>query len=323
MVTLLQYYNEESEPLKIAFLFPGQGAQYVGMGLDLYEQYPAARAAFDEAREVIGSDLIEIIFNGPEEKLMLTEFTQPAILTVSVAIYRVLEEYGFEASGFAGLSLGEYSALVAAKAINFAEALPLVQKRGIYMQEAVPSGEGSMTALMGLGREIVEDICRRASSEGLVAPANYNCPGQIVISGQTAALARAVELASKAGAKKISKLKVSAPFHCSLLQPVEARLAVELNKIEVSQPSAPVIFNVSARIAGQPDEIRCNLINQVSNPILWEPSIRALIAAGINCFIGIGPGNSLSRLMKRIAPEMLAFSVENIADLENIGGIRK
>jgi [acyl-carrier-protein] S-malonyltransferase len=180
--------------LKIAFLFPGQGAQYVGMGLDLYEQFPAARATFDEAREVLGSDLIDVIFNGPEEKLMLTEFTQPAILTVSVAIYRVLEEYGFKASGFAGLSLGEYSALVAAKAINFAEALPLVQKRGIYMQEAVPSGEGSMIALMGLGREVVEDICRRASSEGLVAPANYNCPGQIVISGQTAALARAVEL---------------------------------------------------------------------------------------------------------------------------------
>ena len=309
--------------MKIAFLFPGQGAQYVGMGLDFYEKFSAARATFNEAREVLGSDLIDVIFNGPEEKLMLTEITQPAILTVSVAIYRVLEEYGLKASGFAGLSLGEYSALVAAKAINFADALPLVQKRGIYMQEAVPSGEGSMIALMGLGREIVEDICRRASSVGLVAPANYNCPGQIVISGQTAALARAVELASNAGAKKISKLKVSTPFHCSLLQPVEARLAVELNNVEVSQPSVPVIFNVSARTAGQPDEIRHNLINQVSNPILWEPLIIALITAGINCFIGIGPGNSLSRLMKRIAPEMQAFSVEKIADLENLDGIRK
>ncbi|MDZ4133287.1 MAG: ACP S-malonyltransferase, partial [Dethiobacteria bacterium] len=230
--------------MKIAFLFPGQGAQYVGMGIDLYEQYPAARAIFDEAREALGSELIDVIFYGPEDKLMLTEFTQPAILTVSIAIYRVLEEFGFKAAGFAGLSLGEYSALVAAKAVKFAEALPLVQKRGIYMQEAVPSGEGSMTALMGLGRDTVEEICRKASSEGLVAPANYNCPGQIVISGQTAALARAVELASKAGAKKISKLKVSAPFHCSLLQPVEARLAGELNKIEVSQPLTPVIYNV-------------------------------------------------------------------------------
>ena len=309
--------------MKVAFLFPGQGAQYVGMGLDFYEHYPSARATFDEAREVLGFELIDVIFNGPEEKLMLTEFTQPAILTVSLAIHRVLEEYGIKASGFAGLSLGEYSALVAAKAINFAEALPLVQKRGIYMQEAVPSGEGSMIALMGLGREIVEDICHRASSEGLVAPANYNCPGQIVISGQTAALARAVELASKAGAKKISKLKVSAPFHCSLLQPVEARLAVELNNLEVSQPSVPVIFNISARTAAQPDEIRRNLINQVSNPILWEASIMALIAAGINCFIGIGPGNSLSRLMKRLAPEMQAFSVEKITDLEDLEGIKK
>lgn len=308
--------------MKIAYLFPGQGAQYVGMGLELYEQSPAARAIFDVARETLGFELIDAIFYGPEEKLMLTEFTQPAILTVSVAIYRVLEEYGFKAAGFAGLSLGEYSALVAAKAINFAEALPLVQKRGIYMQEAVPSGEGSMTAIMGLEREKVEDICRRASSEGLVAPANYNCPGQIVISGQTAALARAVELASRAGAKKISKLKVSAPFHCSLLQPVEARLAGELNKIEVSQPSVPVVFNVSAKIASQPDEIKRNLINQVSNPIQWELSIRALIAAGINCFIGIGPGNSLSRLMKRIAPEMQAFSVEKFADLENLDGVR-
>lgn len=309
--------------MKIAFLFPGQGAQNVGMGLDFYKQFSAARATFNEAREVLGSDLIDVVFNGPEEKLILTEFTQPAILTVSIAIYRVLEEFGFKAAGFAGLSLGEYSALVAAKAINFAEALPLVQKRGIYMQETVPSGEGSMIALMGLGHEVVEDICRRASSEGLVTPANYNCPGQIVISGQTAALARAVELASKAGAKKISKLKVSVPFHCSLLQPVEARLAVELNKVEVSQPSVPVIFNVSARTAGQPDEIRRNLINQVSNPILWETSIISLIAAGINCFIGIGPGNSLSRLMKRIAPEMQVFSVEKIADLENLEGIRK
>lgn len=307
--------------MKTAFLFPGQGAQYVGMGLDFYEQFPAAMAVFEEAREVLGSELIDVIFNGPEEKLMLTEFTQPAILTVSVAIYRVLKEYGLKASGFAGLSLGEYSALVAAGAISFADALPLVQKRGIYMQEAVPSGEGSMTALMGLDNEIVEDICRRASSEGLVSPANYNCPGQIVISGQTAALARAVELASKAGAKKISKLKVSAPFHCSLLQPVEARLAVELEKIKVNQPSIPVIFNVSARITGQPDDIRRNLINQVSNPILWEPSVRALIAAGINCFIGIGPGNSLSRLMKRIAPEIQAFSVEKKTDLDNFDGM--
>jgi [acyl-carrier-protein] S-malonyltransferase len=302
--------------LKTAFLFPGQGAQYPGMGLDFYEKYPAAKAVFEQAAVTLGEELLEVIFSGPEDKLQQTEFTQPAILTVSVAIYRSLEKLGIKPSGLAGLSLGEYSALVAADSLTFAEALPLVQKRGIYMQEAVPAGEGSMVAIMGVANEKIESICLEAGMEGVVAPANYNCPGQVVISGQAGAVNRAVELAREAGAKRITALKVSAPFHCSLLSSVEDKLACELSRVSVKRPSAPLVFNVSAEFARDSELIKSNLIRQVSSPILWEQSIRVLIESGIEQFIGIGPGNSLSRLMKRIAPELKTFSVEKTDDLE-------
>jgi [acyl-carrier-protein] S-malonyltransferase len=298
-----------------AFLFPGQGAQYVGMGRDFYELYPEARAVFEEAAEVLGAGFLEMIFSGPEEKLQMTRYTQPAILTVSTAIYKVIEKLGIKPSGLAGLSLGEYSALVAAGTLDFADALPVVQKRGIFMQESVPSGEGTMAAIMGLSHDKVEEICLSAASYGLVSPANYNCPGQIVISGQTGAVKRAMQFAGAAGAKKVTELKVSAPFHCALLQPVEERLSLELDKISISKPSVPVVFNVTAGFADDPDQIKRNLVSQVSNPILWESSIRTLIKFGIDTFIGLGPGNSLSRLMKRIAPELKTYNVEETTDL--------
>ncbi len=305
--------------MKTAFLFPGQGAQFVGMGLDFYQHYPEAKVVFEQAESVLGSKFIKMIFEGPESSLQMTEITQPAILTVSVAIYRVLKKhFALKPEGMAGLSLGEYSALVAAGSLSFNDALPLVQKRGIFMQEAVSAGEGLMTAIMGLDHEKVEEICSYASSEGLVSPANYNCPGQIVISGQRKAVQLAAKLASEEGAKRITELKVSAPFHCALLEPVEARLSDQLEQISVNKPEVPVVFNISARVESEPASIKRNLVNQVSNPILWEQSIRSLIELGIDTFVGIGPGNSLSRLMKRIAPEYKTHAVEKIEDVNQV-----
>lgn len=303
---------------RIAFLFPGQGAQYTGMGRDFYDLYPEARLVFDRATDTLGPEIVDTIFYGPEEKLQQTEFAQPAILTVSLAIYRVLASRGLKASAFAGLSLGEYAALVAAEALTLEDALPLVQKRGVYMQEAVPFGKGNMAAVMGLDHGEVEQICQEAQSEGVVAPANYNCPGQTVISGQKDAVKRAMQLASTAGAKRITELKVSAPFHCALLKPVEEKMAAEMEKTEIKKTLAPVVSNVTAAFVSEPEEIKQNLIVQVSNPILWEQSIRRLIDSEINCFIGVGPGTSLSRLMKRIAPEMDAYAVEKAGELDQL-----
>ncbi len=290
----------------------------MGMGRDFYQAYPAARALFEEAAAVMGPEILNVIFEGPEEKLQLTEYTQPAILTVSTAIGAVLADRGFKPDALAGLSLGEYSALVSAGSISFAEALPLVSKRGIYMQEAVPAGAGKMMAIMGISHEEVEKACAAVEGAGHVSPANYNCPGQTVISGSNDAVDRAVELARQAGAKRISPLKVSAPFHCALLDPVCSQMAAELEKIKLHKPAVPVYFNVSAQIASDPVKIKENLVRQVSSPILWSALIGNMIDAGVDTFIGIGPGDSLSRLMKRIAPEKNAYSVEDCAALEQL-----
>jgi len=304
--------------IKAGVLFPGQGAQYAGMGIDFYEKSTAARSVFNQAEAVLGKDFLDTIFCGPEEKLQQTENTQPAILAVSVAIYRDLESRGMNSSAMAGLSLGEYSALVSAGALSFEEALPLVQKRGIYMQEAVPAGKGKMIAIMGLAHEKVEEICREAQEIGLVTPANYNCPGQIVISGEVAAVERVRELAGEAGSKRSSELKVSAPFHCSLLQSAEEKMAVELESVKIKRPKVPIVSNVSAWFTDDPEQIKHNLIKQVSNPIMWEQSIRNMIAEGIDHFVGVGPGNSPARMMKRIDSAKKTIAVEKMDDVEKI-----
>lgn len=304
---------------KIAFLFPGQGAQYVGMGRELYDRYPAARAAFEETACVLGEDLTRIIFDGPEEELQETINTQPAILATSIAAYKTLIDLGIRPQAVAGLSLGEYGALVAAGVLSFERALPLVQKRGSFMQEAVPLGQGSMAAVMGLSTPQVEEVCLAACEEGIVAPANYNCPGQIVISGQSKAVKKALLGAREAGAKKVVELRVSAPFHCSLLAPVEDKMAALLDQEELNSPQVPVVFNISAAYEKDPAKIKTALIKQVSSPILWEQSMRKLLQDGFDCFIEMSPGNTLTRLMKKIAGSSAVYaSVDDCRSMEDI-----
>ncbi|HPU01563.1 MAG: ACP S-malonyltransferase [Firmicutes bacterium] len=302
--------------MKLAYLFPGQGAQKPGMGRDLYERCPEARAVFDEAARILGDELLETIFYGPAEKLQRTEYAQPALLTVSTALHCLVAAAGLTAEAAAGLSLGEYSALVAAGALAFADALPLVQKRGRFMQEAVPPGQGAMAAVMGLERDRVEQICAAAREEGVVSTANYNCPGQVVISGETPAVERAAALARAAGAKRVVRLQVSAPFHCPLMAPVEPRLERELAGVELAAPSIPVVLNVSARFERNPERIKKALIRQVSSPVLWEQSMSALIGAGFDTFVELGPGGVLTGLMKKIDSRVWVFAVEDCASLE-------
>lgn len=303
---------------KTVFMFAGQGSQYIGMGKDLYENFESARRVFRLADEALQTDLSGRIFFGDEEELKKTEVTQPAVLTTSISIFEVLKDEGIYPDAVAGLSLGEYSALVAAGAISLDEALPLVQKRGRYMQEAVPPGEGTMAAVLGLGREAVEDVCRQASRWGIVEPANYNCPGQVVIAGETGAVKRAMELAREKGAKRVMELNVSAPFHCRLLRPVEEKIARELDKIRMEAPRVPVVANVSADFLGDPAEIKDSLVRQVSNPVRWEDSINNLISRGYDTFLEIGPGKALSGFVKKISRELWTSTVEDLQSLEKV-----
>lgn len=306
--------------MKTALLFPGQGAQHPGMGEDLYHSFSEARQVFDQAATVLGRKFIETIFKGPEEKIEKTAITQPAILTVSTAMARVLETRGVISTAAAGLSLGEYSALVAAGTLSFKEALPLVAERGRLMQEATPPGTGGMVAIMGLEHSVVQKICQEASKAGIVMPANFNCPGQIVVSGESKALELACTLAGTAGAKKITPLKVNTPFHSSLLKPMENKLAAVLSKTSFREPKLMVVFNINAAAAKNIDEIRANLVKQVSSPILWEQSVRVLVAAGFERFLALGPGTSLARLMKRISPQAETHALENAAAIKTYLG---
>ncbi|HEY8418423.1 MAG TPA: ACP S-malonyltransferase, partial [Limnochordales bacterium] len=265
---------------KLAFVFPGQGSQAVGMGRDLYEAFPAARDVFHEADEALGFPLSRLCFEGPAEELWLTYNTQPALLTVSVAAYRVLAEHGVRPDVVAGHSLGEYSALVAAEALAFADAVRVVRARGQFMNDAVPAGTGTMGAIIGLEAPAVEALCAQVQS-GLVEPATYNGPGQIVVAGEAQAVAECLELARQAGARRVQLLNVSGPFHCRLLEPAGRRLAEVLAGVEIRDPRVPVIANVTAAPVTTAAEVRTALVQQVSRPVLWEQTVRHLEGMGV------------------------------------------
>jgi [acyl-carrier-protein] S-malonyltransferase len=299
-----------------AFLFPGQGSQAVGMGKDFFERFPVARQTFDEADDALGKKLSQLCFEGPEDQLRLTENTQPAILTASVAVWRVLEEKGIEPGFVAGHSLGEYSAHVAAGTISFADAVRTVRNRGKYMQEAVPVGTGAMAAVLGMTLDAVGAVCGDASQGEVCEPANINSPDQIVISGHAAAVERAVKLAQERGAKRAILLPVSAPFHCSLMKPAQERLAVDLQKLQFAAPKIPVVCNVYAKPVEDAESAREALVRQVTGSVKWSDSMQLLISRGVQTFIEVGPGKVLCGLMRQIDRSKKCLNVEDEASLQ-------
>jgi len=302
----------------IAFVFPGQGSQKVGMGRALAESFPECRAVFDEADAALGESLSGLCFDGPEDRLVLTENTQPAILTVSIAAARLLESRGIRPSITAGHSLGEYSAHVAAGTVSFADAVRIVRRRGRYMQEAVPVGRGAMAAILGLDADRVTQACDEAAEGDVVAPANLNAPGQVVIAGSTEAVARAGERAKALGAKRVIMLFVSAPFHCALMKPAEDRLAPELRALPSSIPRVPVIANVDAEAKTDgPSSIEA-LVRQVSSPVRWEDVVRRLASSGVRAYVEVGPGTVLSGLVRKIDRSARVANLESPADLEAV-----
>jgi [acyl-carrier-protein] S-malonyltransferase len=300
----------------VAFLFPGQGSQYAGMGRELADSFPAARAVFEEADRALGFSISKICFEGPEEALKLTENTQPAILTASIAVSRVLEHKGIRPNFVAGHSLGEYSALVAAGSLSFSDAVRLVRRRGQYMQEAVPAGEGAMAAILGLRPSQVAEICRKAAQGQVVAPANLNSPEQTVISGHAHAVKQAVEQASAGGAKRAVMLPVSAPFHSELMQPAQQRLEQDLRATSFAPLQIPLITNVDAAVIRSGDEARDALVRQVTLPVRWEESMRELIELGVTSFVEVGPGRVLSGLLRQIERWVPCVNVEDSKSLE-------
>ncbi|NMA67331.1 MAG: ACP S-malonyltransferase [Clostridiaceae bacterium] len=301
---------------KIAFIFPGQGAQYVGMAKEISLLSKSAENIIDEATEALGIDMKQMLFESSDEVLKVTENTQPAILTASIACAQPLLEAGIIPDYTSGLSLGEYSAHVLSGSLSFKDAVKIVRKRGKFMQEAVPVGKGSTAALIGLSREDVYDICNNAGELGIVEPTNFNCPGQIVIAGENEAVDKAIKIAGEKGAKRAIKLNVSAPFHCSLLKPAGEKLREVLTNIEVNEMKIPVVTNVTGKIIKESNEIKKLLIKQVSSPVLWEDCIRTLIGLQVNTFIEIGPGKVLTGFMKRIDKSVRAFNVEDKESLE-------
>lgn len=302
----------------MAFLFPGQGSQYAGMGKLLAEHYPQARRVFEEADDVLGFPLSTLCFDGPEEELKKTENTQPALLAVSVAAFRVLEQEGYKPVLVAGHSLGEYSALVAAGSLQFADALRLVRKRGQYMQEAVPQGVGAMAAILKLPEGKLDDVLSQAAQGEVVSAANLNSRDQIVIAGHAKAVERAMELTKAAGAKRAILLPVSAPFHCSLMHPAQERMKTELAATRFSDLTTPLVNNWQAREVRTGEEAREGLYQQIPNPVRWTESVRAIAHTGIATFIEVGAGSVLVGLARNIDPSLRGVKFNEPSDLEKV-----
>ena len=302
---------------KIAYIFPGQGSQAVGMGKDLFDNFPAAKQVFEEADDALQFKLSEMCFAGDETDLQLTANTQPAILTTSIAAFRAMEAEDFPKPDFvAGHSLGEYSALVAANALSFADAVKIVRKRGEYMQEAVPIGVGAMAAILGADAATVENICQEAAEDQICSPANFNSPSQIVIAGNAEAIDRAIESAKGKGAKRAIKLNVSAPFHCALMLPAQEKLARDLAEIEYDNLRFPIIENVSAEENESGARVKTALTEQVSKPVLWSQSVENLIGKGVETFVEVGAGKVLSGLVRQINRDVRSLNVENSEGLK-------
>src|SRR6266496_1025411 len=306
----------ESRQAKVAYVFPGQGSQYPGMGRDLAENFSAALEVFEEADDALGFSISHLCFEGPAEELQLTENTQPAILSVSVAALRAMQAEGFPTAHFvAGHSLGEYSALVASRAVQLSDAVRVVRARGRYMQEAVPVGAGAMAAVIGSTLTEIEAVCDEASQGQVCAPANINSPNQVVIAGSTKAVERAIDLLKERGAKRVVKLNVSAPFHSALLLLAQERLALDLDKIDIGDAEIPVVVNVDARACKSGSDLRKALVRQVSLPVRWQQSIELLISKGVSSFVEVGPGKVLSGLLRQINRGATGLNVEDSASL--------
>jgi [acyl-carrier-protein] S-malonyltransferase len=301
---------------KIAFVFPGQGSQTVGMGKEFYEKYDVAKKLFKAADESLGFSIMDMCFNGPEESLRLTANTQPAILTISVICHEILKEHGIVPEIVGGHSLGEYSALVAAGVLKFEDAVCLVHKRGAFMQEAVPVGQGGMAAVIGLDRNVIIEICEKVSKDNLVQAVNFNCPGQVVIAGTTKGVEQASELLKEAGAKKCVILPVSAPFHSALMKPAADKLAVELDKVTISDALIPVVTNVTGTILTKADEIKASLIAQAASPVKWEDCVAEMKNFGADIYVEVGPGKVLNGFNKRIDKTLKSLNVENLESLQ-------
>ena len=301
---------------KLAFVFPGQGAQKVGMGKDFFDNYDVAKKMFKEADEALGYSIMKMCFEGPEEDLKLTANTQPAILTISCIANEILKENGVQPEITGGHSLGEYSALVAAGVLKFQDAVALVHKRGAYMQEAVPVGEGGMAAIIGVDREKIVEICQSVSAESPVQAVNFNCPGQIVVAGATRGVELAVEELKAAGAKKAVILPVSAPFHSTLMKPAAEKLAVELDKVTLSDARIPVVANVNAQVLTKAEDIKASLVAQAASPVLWEDCVAKMKEFGADVLLEAGPGKTLCGFNRRIDKSIKSLNVEDVESLE-------